>query len=63
MTEKKTIERLSGFVKAVFLLSLAALIPLGFRAGSAVRNQGDVRHAGERTSLGNRLLHLRVGCR
>ena len=29
MTEKKTIQRLSGFVKAVFLLCLAALIPLG----------------------------------
>ena len=29
MTEKKTIQRLSGFVKAVFLLFLAALIPLG----------------------------------
>jgi hypothetical protein len=29
MTEKKTIQRLAGFVKAVFLLCLAALIPLG----------------------------------
>ena len=30
MTEKKTIETLSGFVKAVFLLCLAALVPLGW---------------------------------
>ena len=29
MTEKNTIQRLAGFVKAVFLLCLAALIPLG----------------------------------
>ena len=29
MTEKETIQRLAGFVKAVFLLCLAALIPLG----------------------------------
>ena len=29
MTENKTIQRLAGFVKAVFLLCLAALIPLG----------------------------------
>ena len=29
MTEKKTIQRLSDVVKAVFLLCLAALVPLG----------------------------------
>ena len=29
MTEKETIQRLAGFVKAIFLLCLGALIPLG----------------------------------